>query len=254
MVNYFGEGIDAERYARVRPYIHPTAIGKFRSLVGLARRVRLALDVGCGTGQSTIALVDIADRVIGIDSSADMLNHATRHLRVAYQQAMAESIPFRDGEFDLVTVGQAYHWFDYDTFLEEAFRLLSAPGWVVVYTSWFTGTMRDESAFADWWKGEYLHRFPTPPRNRTPITEELARNHGFAFHGEHEFFDDVSMTLGRFTEFLLSTSNVIAAVEDESDAFEAAGGLIGGSLERFFEGASERVFPFGGKLWILEKT
>ena len=39
-MNYFGDGMDAARYARARPYIHPTAIEKFRSLFA-SRRVQV---------------------------------------------------------------------------------------------------------------------------------------------------------------------------------------------------------------------
>ncbi len=253
-MNYFGDGIDAGRYARVRPYVHPTALAKFQSLVRIDIPIALALDVGCGTGQSTVVLTEIAKRVMGIDPSVDMLCHATPHSNVAYQQASAENIPFRDGQFDLITVAQAFHWFDQGAFLTEAHRLLKVQGWLVVYTSWFTGVMDGEPAFSDWWKGEYLRRFPTPPRNRTPITDDLALKYGFTFHGEHEFFDAVDMTLERFTDFQLSTSNVIAAVDGRQGSYEDAGQWISDSLECFFTAEGERVFLFSGKIWILEKT
>lgn len=253
-MNYFGEGMDARRYARARPNIHPTAVERFRSLAGIERPLSLALDVGCGTGQSTIALAKIAERVVGIDPSLEMLSHAADHPNVEYRVSAAEDIPFSDGHFDLIAAAQAFHWFDHEAFLAESHRLLRVPGWVLVYTSWFTGEMGGEPAFSGWFKGEYLARYPTPPRDRTPITEELARRHGFVFRGEDEFSNELGMAIDRFTDYQLSTTNVIAAVRRGGGSFDDAARWIVSSLERFFGEERERVFLFSGKIWYLEKT
>lgn len=253
-MNYFGDGMDAERYARARPRIHRTAIERFRALSRLRAPFSLALDVGCGTGQSAVALTEIAKSVIGIDPSADMLEHAAEHPDVEYVLSAAERTPFGDGRFDLIGVAQAYHWFDHDAFLTESHRLLQMRGWLVVYTSWFTGEMKGEPAFAEWFTSEYLSRYPTPPRNGAPITRSLAREHGFVFHGEEEFGNEAAMTIGRFADYQLSTTNVIAAVERGPESFDGAGRWIRSSLERFFAGQLERVFRFSGKMWCLEKA
>ena len=109
--NYFGPGIDAGRYSRARPHVHAAAIEKLRTFARTGMPFSRALDVGCGTGQSTVALTAIADLVIGVDPSADMLAHAIRHAKVNYRQASAEEIPFPDGQYDIITAAQAFHWF-----------------------------------------------------------------------------------------------------------------------------------------------
>jgi SAM-dependent methyltransferase len=245
--------MDGARYARARPNIHRTAIDRFRRFAQIDAPFALALDVGCGTGQSTIALTQIARRVIGIDPSPDMLKHATRHPKVEYRQAAAEDIPFGDGLFDLITTAQAYHWFDHAVFLAEACRLLGTPGWLLVYTSWFTGEMKGEPAFADWFKGPYLSRYPTPPRDRTPITEELAGRHGFLFRAEEQFSNEIGMTMVRFTDYQLSTTNIIASVKNGTDSFENAEWWMHASLKPWFVEEHTRTFLFSGKLWYLEK-
>jgi len=246
--------MDARRYARARPNIHPTAVERFRALAQIDTPLSLALDVGCGTGQSTFALTEIAERVIGIDPSPEMLSHAVRHPNVEYRQSAAEDIPLPDGQFDLITAAQAFHWFDREAFLAESHRLLRVPGWVLVYTSWFTGEMTGEPAFSRWFKGAYLSRYPTPPRNLTPITHEIARRHRFVFRGEEEFSNEVRMGIGRFTDYQLSTTNVIAAVKRGEGSFEDAARWILNSLEPFFTNERERIFLFSGKIWYLEKT
>lgn len=253
MTNYFADGMDAARYARSRPNIHATAIEKFRSFAEFDKPLSLALDVGCGTGQSTVALVGMAECVIGIDLSRDMLRWAAPHPNVEYCESAAEVTPFRDGQFDLVCVAQAFHWFDHAAFLPESYRLLRKRGWFLVYTSWFSGQMQGEPAFSDWFNGQYLSRYPTPARNRTPLTEERTTKHGFAFRGEDEFFNEIPMTIRRFTDFRLSTTNVIASVKGGKGSFDEAARWIDGSLEPFFVGAPQRSFLFNGKIWYVEK-
>jgi ubiquinone/menaquinone biosynthesis C-methylase UbiE len=250
---YFGHGMDANRYAKARPYIHPTALEKFRSFAHIDAPLSRALDVGCGTGQSTVALTEIAESVIGIDPSEDMLAHAEPHPSIEYRQSTAEDILLPDEEFQLITVGQAFHWFDHSAFLAEANRLLRPPGWLVIYTSWFTSEMKENSSFADWFKGSYLSRYPTPPRNRTEITAEFAQKHGFAFRGEDEFSDRVSMTIEKFADYQLSTTNIIAAVKRGNERFEDASRWITTSIAKFFADEPQRTFLFWGKIWYLQK-
>ena len=254
IVNYFGEGMDAQRYARTRPNIHPTAVQRFRSFAQIDIPVALALDVGCGTGQSTVALTTVAERIIGIDPSSEMLKAATRHPKVEYGQSAAEQTPFSDARFDLITVAQAFHWLDHDAFLSEAHRLLRVPGWLAIYTSWFTGEMKGEPAFSDWFDGEYLSRYPTPPRDRTPITKERAGSHGLALRGEHEFSDEIGMTIQRFTDYQLSTTNIIAAVKQGMSSFYDAARWLRASLKPFFAERREKTFLFTGKIWYLQKS
>lgn len=246
--------MDGNRYSRSRPYIHATAIEKIRSLTGISIPVARALDVGCGTGQSTIALAEIGNSIIGIDPSAEMLAHALPHPKIRYLQSSAEEIPLAGELFDLVTTAQAFHWFDQQSFLAEANRLLRTNGWLVIYTSWFTCEMKENSSFSSWFKGQYLDRYPSPPRNRQSITTGLAQTHGFTIQGEDEFTDDVLMTIERFTDYQLSTTNIIAAVDRGDDTFDDAAHWIRASLAPFFASEAQGTFLFLGKLWCLKKS
>jgi ubiquinone/menaquinone biosynthesis C-methylase UbiE len=68
------------------------------------------LDVGCGTGTLAIAAkghVGPAGRVVGIDASPNMVARAIKKARkadvdVVFRQALAEALPFRDAQFDVV--------------------------------------------------------------------------------------------------------------------------------------------------------
>jgi len=81
---------------------------RFRAATGVTARDRV-LDIGCGTGQSTrdAARAATAGSALGIDLSAQMLEHARRVSReegltnVGFEQADSQVHPFPAGGFDV---------------------------------------------------------------------------------------------------------------------------------------------------------
>jgi SAM-dependent methyltransferase len=69
---------------------------------------RRMLDIGCGDGEFALELKRRGAAVVGIDASAEMIDAArARAAResadVRFEVAVAERLPFADGQFDLVT-------------------------------------------------------------------------------------------------------------------------------------------------------
>ncbi|XP_071806057.1 putative methyltransferase DDB_G0268948 [Asterias amurensis] len=92
---------------------------------------KLAIDVGCGSGQMTRPLASHFEKVIGVDVSESQLEAArqiTNSPNVEYRIGVAEKLPAEDGTVDLVTSSQAVHWFDYGAFLKEVHRVLRPHG------------------------------------------------------------------------------------------------------------------------------
>jgi len=96
----------------------------------------LAIDAGCGSGQSTVALAPFFKKVYGSDVSEAQIKEAKEHRplsNVTYEVGPSETIPFEDGSVQLVSAGAALHWFKLDVFFPEVRRVLSNNGVLAVY-------------------------------------------------------------------------------------------------------------------------
>jgi SAM-dependent methyltransferase len=250
--NLFVHRSAAQRYAAGRPYFHPQVIS-WIGLVTKTPRFAQALDIACGTGQSSRALADIADRVDAIDISAEMLSEAEPHPRVHYQVASAEKIPFANRSFELATVGLAFHWFDQAAFLTEARRVLKPGAWLVVYNSGFNGEMVESSDFRHWAWEIYPKRFPTPPRRSVGVSAELVEPFGFSLIGQESFAHQERMTPDQLTGYLLTQTNVIAAVDSGSTPLDEASTWIMAGMKPFFAGETGTM-KFSGMIWFMRRS
>lgn len=114
----------AAEYAAFRPK-YPVAL--FHWLAMVAPGTQQAWDAGTGNGQVALGLVTRFARVVATDASAEQVANATRHPRVTYAVTSYES-GIADGTAQLVTVGQAIHWFDLGAFMREVCRVLQPGG------------------------------------------------------------------------------------------------------------------------------
>jgi SAM-dependent methyltransferase len=86
----------------------------------------VVLDLAAGTGKLTRMLVESGATVIAVEPVAEM--RAELPASVEVLDGTAERIPLADGSVDLVTVAQAFHWFDGDAALAEIHRVLRPDG------------------------------------------------------------------------------------------------------------------------------
>jgi trans-aconitate methyltransferase len=85
------------------------------------------LDVGCGEGSLTAQIARAGARVVGIDTSEEMVA-AAKARGLDARLIDAEQLPF-DGEFDAVFSNAALHWVrDHDAMLEGVHRALKSGG------------------------------------------------------------------------------------------------------------------------------
>ena len=135
-----GFGRRAEVYERSRPGYPAAAVSL---LTGLARlgEGRVVVDLAAGTGKLTRQLLASGAACVAVEPSPDMRAVCRRTVPGAPLVAgAAEALPLRPGSVDLVTVAQAFHWFDAPSAMNEAARVLR-PGGVLALV-W---NVRDES-------------------------------------------------------------------------------------------------------------
>ncbi|MCA1718623.1 MAG: methyltransferase domain-containing protein [Actinobacteria bacterium] len=226
-------------------------IEKIWDFLRLREPVPLALDAACGTGQSTVALKEIAFRVVGTDVSRKMLARAPREAGVRYVEASAEALPFADGSFQLITVALALHWFDRSHFLAEARRVLKPSGWLVIYDNGFFGEMKENPRHERWYREDYLVRYPSPPRNKDPLTDDECRNHGLRLVEREIYTNEVSFSAEELASYLMTQSNVTAAVEDGGESSESVREWLVESVAPMF-GKPRGTFRFGGAIEYLQ--
>jgi ubiquinone/menaquinone biosynthesis C-methylase UbiE len=112
-----------------------------------------ALDVASGTGHTGLYLAGVGWQVTLADISGKMLERASatareRGLRVETRQHAAETFPYADAEFDLVTCRVAAHHFsDPAAFVRETARVLKPGGAFLL----IDGSIEDGQPVAEEW-------------------------------------------------------------------------------------------------------
>lgn len=125
----------AEDYARYRPGYPTEALHELTRVCGLTPDWVVA-DIGSGTGNLARVFLETGHQVIGVEPNREMRELAERQLSefktFRSLDGTAEDIPIKANSIDLVTVGQALHWFDVDRARAEFRRTLRPSGWVAV--------------------------------------------------------------------------------------------------------------------------
>jgi ubiquinone/menaquinone biosynthesis C-methylase UbiE len=252
-LNYFSPQSVARRYVKGRPYFHPIIVDRIKEFLRITEPLSSVLDVGCGTGLSTIALKEAAKNIIGLDISPEMVSLAPVGKGVSYVVANAEYLPFADNGFDLLTLCQVFHWLDRNRFLTEANRVLRQNGWLAAYDNYFSGQMIDNPEFHAWYK-EYLARYPAPPRGEITFTSENTGPHGFQLIKEVRYDNTIKLSLEGLVDYLVTQSNVIALVEFGREHIEEARTWLMGVLGPMFGRSAEREFSFAAPIWYLQRV
>jgi ubiquinone/menaquinone biosynthesis C-methylase UbiE len=115
----------AAEYSKFRPQ-YPDELIDY--VVSFVKNKSTALDIATGSGQVAQKLSRFFETVYAIDISQSQIDNAVPVENIIYKVASAENTFFRHHEFDLITVAQAVHWFDFDSFYKEIYRVLKPDG------------------------------------------------------------------------------------------------------------------------------
>jgi len=253
IVNPFTGPVVGELYARARPRLHHLAIERVAQLLEIRSPLSRAVDVGCGTGMSSIALAAIAQRVLALDVSLDMLRHAEPHPAVRYAIGAAEALPIASDSVDLVSVSAAMHWFNQSAFLAESHRVLHSGGSLVIYDVAPTGHIQELGAFPPEFVRQLLERYPNVPSHpRFQFAEDRAQ--GFRLVAQESYEEVVRMSVEEYVAWFLTASNVVAAMAAGRETLQEAEARNRREAESLFAGKPQLGFIFGGPIWCLARV
>ena len=120
---------------------------------------RVAVDLGCGSGALMTRLSEHVERVVGVDSSSNMLKEAEKRLQdigggFDLRLGELEHLPLGDGEADLAVISLALHHLDDPRLaLTESCRVVTEGGHLLIaeFEQHADESLRDR--FGDRWLG-----------------------------------------------------------------------------------------------------
>ncbi|MBE9479146.1 MAG: class I SAM-dependent methyltransferase [Chloroflexi bacterium] len=148
----------ANDYARYRLQYAPEAIDAVAEVTCLTLEWVLA-DIGSGTGTLSQAFLRLGCHVCAIEPNGEMRREAESLLKgnplFKSLTGKAESVPLPDASVELITVGQAVHWFDVHESRKEFDRILKSDGWI----AFFAYKVSDQP-----WLAELCRLLPSLPK------------------------------------------------------------------------------------------
>ena len=146
------------------------------------------LDLGCGTGTLTVQLTSFGNKVIGVDSSQNMIDKAQKQFdNIDFRVCDALALPF-EKEFDVVFSNAVFHWIsDHSTLLKNIHKALKPQGVLVCEFGASGNIATIENAFAKACKG---FRYDYAPKFNFPTAEnfsKLLENNGFVIDRIYDY-------------------------------------------------------------------
>lgn len=134
-MNYDRFTSKADLYDKFRPKYSGEFIDYIYKYLGISDNTVVA-DIGAGTGILSEEFLKRGSSVICVEPNKKMLEQAKYKLqqfeKVSFINTTAENTSIINSSVNIVTVGQAFHWFDKKDFLKECRRILIENGFVVL--------------------------------------------------------------------------------------------------------------------------
>jgi len=204
----------------------------------LGRHPQTVVDIGCGTGLSTLVWKDAADKIIGVEPNEDMINQAIESAEgygnIEFVRAFSDNTGLDWSSADIVTCSQSFHWMEPESTLREINRLLKPGGVFAAYDcDWPPVCDADlDSAYQvldDYFDEieDSISEYKKYPKNRH--LENIRQSGYFKYAREIVFANTENCDADRYYRFALSqggTQIILkknpALVEKEIAAFRAA--------------------------------
>lgn len=209
----------AHNYKNFRPVYPPQFYEYLKK--HFVSKPKLAIDLGCGTGQATFELANLAESVVGVDNSATMIDQAraSSHpdnvsFRVGNDRTFADGVS--PDSVDLITVAEAAHWFDLAPFYKKAHEILRKDGILAIW-GYCDQTIQEYPAVSDItekysYHPDYLGKFWDQGRDRLhhfysddKIPDTLFRDVEYRFNSSKELSPQEKLEISKqmtFKEFM----------------------------------------------------
>ena len=175
-------------------------------------RLQTALDVGCGAGASTKALLPHVGRVVGVDPYSEMVNRAAVNVPGAsFVHARFEALPFASASFQLVTTAGAINYADVNLALAEASRVLQPSGWFAAYDFSAARRLSVDSQLPSRHLA-FRAQYPSVPGYALDLALMPYAEHGLKPLGSARFEVCVSMSVNEYVQYILGESGVEIAI------------------------------------------
>lgn len=229
-------GVGGADYERFRPGFPPQVVPLIakhlrlgpQALTGPANAPLLgdALDLGAGSGKLTEVLAPHTATLTAVDPSASMLHalEAKALPGVRTHRGTAEEIPCADASVDLVTVAQAFHWFDRDRAAAEIARVLRPGGLLaLLWNGPAPQSPWDAEAHAWFHRGRLAQDTPqwgSPAEQAREVRDHVGELPGFA-HVEAACLEwSEPLTVGHYTDRWRTVSTYLVADAEERQRLE----------------------------------
>jgi ubiquinone/menaquinone biosynthesis C-methylase UbiE len=147
---------------------------------------KVFLDIGCGTGNYTIALANEGLTIVGIEPSVEMLAKARlQDDQVRWMQGTAELIPADEDSFDgVIATLTIHHWSDLSRSFKQISRVTKPGGRLIIFTA-------TPEQMEGYWLNHYFPDMLRSSMGKMPsmerINEALATS-GFKISSTEKYF------------------------------------------------------------------
>lgn len=127
--------------SRVKDYIkyrpgYPQAIIDFLKEENILKESSVVADIGSGTGILSELFIKNGNKVYSVEPNLDMRKAAeillSKYDNFISINGSAEKTGLKERTIDLITAGQAFHWFDVEKTKREFKRILKSDGYIVL--------------------------------------------------------------------------------------------------------------------------
>jgi SAM-dependent methyltransferase len=209
------------------------------------------VDVAAGTGKLTRTLALLAGTLVAVEPDPDLRDVIARVLPdVPVLSGTAEALPLAEASADVITAGQAFHWFDLERAAAEFARVLRPGGVLIAGWNVSVGTGSWYDDVIEYLESENPAHLPASQRDWTAAFNALERYEGLY---ETSFPHAQPTSVAGF-ERLLGTHSATIRLTPERRARLIAGAVAVATGRGAFDEQGNGAIPLNCELLALRRT